>query len=118
MNDTTTRCQALPWNATNAERLLQTQPGDAEAAAAIKGMQETYGSPSLGTTKLVGTQYVTTWAVGDWAAVRCPDGVVRQGHVIEMLTDAGADSEYHVACHVPGRGRQHYAIKAKDFTIF
>jgi hypothetical protein len=95
-----------------------TDPHEAEYLAAVEGMQDTYGSPSLGRTKLADGRLVTTWAVGDSAMVRCPDGVVRQGHVIEMLTDAGADSEYHVAVHVPGRGRQHYAIKAMDFTIF
>lgn len=60
MNDTTnaSRCTALPWNDDNARRLLDSQPGDAEAAAAIAGMQETYGkaaNPRLP-------------AIGDWVS--------------------------------------------------
>lgn len=120
MNDakSTTRCEALPWNEANAQRLLDWQPGDAEAAAAIKGMQETYGTPSIGRGRIINGRLHTVWAVGDYVTAMCPDGVQRGVHVIEVLVDAGEDSEYHVAAHVPGKGRQHWAIKNRDVRIF
>ena len=83
-------------------------PHHAEYLAAVEGMQETYGKPSP--TRLP--------AVGDYVTAMCPDGVQRGVHVIEVLVDAGEDSEYHVAAHVPGKGRQHWAIKNRDVRIF
>lgn len=119
MNDTTTRCEALPWTAANASRLLDWQPGDAEAAAAIDAMAETYGSPSCGHGSFdAAGRLITTWAAGEWVQANTPDGESRRVLVIEVLTDAGEDSEYHVACHVPGKGRQHWAIKNRDITGF
>lgn len=120
MHDTkTTRCNALAWNDANASRLLDWQPGDAEAAAAIDGMGETYGSPSVGhSCHDESGRLITTWLAGEWVQATTPDGESRRVLIIEVLTEAGEDSEYHVACHVPGKGRQHWAIRNRDITGF
>jgi hypothetical protein len=52
------------------------QPGDAEAAAAAAGMQDTYGRPPAG------------HAIGDTITWRDAMGVLRQGRV-EMAGDNG-----------------------------
>ena len=69
MNDTknASRCNALPWNDANARRLLERQPGDAEAAAAIQGMQETYGKPANPTLPAIGDWVSGTTAGKRWS---------------------------------------------------
>lgn len=119
MNDLkTTRCNALPWNDANASRMLDWQPGDAEASAAIEGMQETYGSPGGGTTRLVDGALITTWAAGDPVKFRHAEHGELTGTVIEVLIEDGEHSQYHVAAHVPGRGRKHFAVANEDMLIF
>lgn len=100
--------------------MMTTDPHHAEYLAAVAGMAETYGSrkPSVGRGVIHNGRLVTVFAAGDWVTAKLPDGTERQVCVIETLTDAGEDSEYHVACHVPGRGRQHYAVKNRDIRIF
>jgi hypothetical protein len=89
-----------------------------EYAAAVEGMNETYGTPSLGRGVIHKGRLVTTFATGDLVTATIPDGTTRQVCVIEVLTDDGEDSQYHVACHIPGKGRQHFAIKNRDVRIF
>lgn len=117
-NDTTTRCNALPWNDANASRLFDWQPGDDEAAAAIEAMGEACGSPSGGTTRLVDGALITTWAAGEPVKFRHAEHGELTGTVIEVLIEDGEHSHYHVAAHVPGRGRQHFAVANKDMLIF
>lgn len=95
-----------------------TDPHHAEYLAAVSGMQETYGTPSVGRGSIRNGRVITTFAAGDWVTAKLPDGTDRQVCVIEVLTDDGEDSEYHVACHIPGKGRQHYAVKNRDIRIF
>jgi len=98
--------------------MMTTDPHQNEYFAAVAGMEETYGKRSLGRGAIHNGRLVTVFGVGDWVTARLPDGTERLVCVIEVLTDDGEDSEYHVACHVPGRGRQHYAIKNRDVLIF
>ena len=69
MNDvkTTSRCEALAWNDDNARQLLESQPGDAEAAAAIAGMQETYGKPANPRLPAIGDFVSGTTAGKRWS---------------------------------------------------
>jgi hypothetical protein len=119
MHDTkTTRCEVLPWNDANAQRLLDWQPGDAEAAAAIEAMQETYGGLHGGHTALVDGQLVTTWNVGERVKFRHKNHGELVGTIIEVLVEEGELSQYHIAAHVPGKGRQHFAVLNRDVLIF
>jgi hypothetical protein len=90
------------------------QPGDAEASAAIAALTDT--NPGRGV--LIDGKLCNVWAVNDIVLFRTPDGETRKGIVVEVLVDAGNDSEYHIAAHVPGKGRQHYAVANKDVQIF
>jgi hypothetical protein len=98
--------------------MMTTDPHHAEYLAAVAGMAETYGTPSVGHGAIHAGRVITKFAAGDWVTARLPDGSTRQVCVIEVLTDDGEDSEYHVACHIPGKGRQHYAVKNRDIRIF
>ena len=90
-----------------------------EYLAAVEGMNDTYGSLSVGHGHHDGEgRLITTWLAGEWVRARTPDGESRRVLILELLTDAGEDSEYHVACHVPGKGRQHWAIGNRDITGF
>lgn len=90
-----------------------------EYAAAVEAMNDTYGSPGCGHSSHDDAgRLITTWLPGEWVQANTPDGESRRVLIIEVLTDNGEDSEYHVACHVPGKGRQHWAVKARDITIF
>lgn len=93
-------------------------PHHNEYLAAVAGMDETYGKRSLGHGRIVNGKLVTLFAAGDWVTAKLPDGSERLVCVIETLTDDGEDSEYHVACHIPGNGRQHFAVKNRDIRIF
>jgi hypothetical protein len=90
-----------------------------EYLAAVEGMTETYGTPSHGTTTLDDTGHlVTTWQVGERVKFRHKDHGELVGTIIEVLIHDGERSQYHVAAHVPGRGRQHFAIGNRDVLIF
>lgn len=69
--------------------------GDLEAAGAIAGLREIYGSPSTGMT--VGQR--CTWLT--------PDGKEVNGIVIETR-----DTTLIIAEHVPGQGRQIHEAQA------
>jgi hypothetical protein len=90
-----------------------------EYLAAVDGMTETYGTPSHGTTTLDDSGcLVTTWQVGERVKFLNKDHGELVGTIIEVLVDDGERSQYHVAAHVPGRGRQHFAIGNRDVLIF
>lgn len=90
-----------------------------EYLAVVEAMTETYGSPSCGHSRHDESgRLVTTWLAGEWVQANTPGGQSRRVLIIEVLTDAGEDSEYHVACHVPGKGRQHWVMKNRDVRIF
>jgi hypothetical protein len=40
------------------------------------------------------------------------------GTVIDVLVEEGDLSQYHIAAHVPGHGRQHFAVLNRDILIF
>jgi hypothetical protein len=90
-----------------------------EYLAAVEGMTETYGKPSHGTTTLAESgQLITTWQAGERVKFVNKDHGELVGTIIEVLVDDGERSQYHVAAHVPGRGRQHFAIGNRDVLIF
>jgi hypothetical protein len=96
----------------------QTSPHEAEYLAAVEGMQETYGGLHGGHTALVEGQLVTTWNVGERVKFRHKDHGELVGTIIEVLVEEGELSQYHIAAHVPGRGRQHFAVLNRDVLIF
>lgn len=87
-----------------------------EYAGAIDGMAD--HTPHQGRTRLVEGQLVTTWAAGDWVTFRDDSGSVRQGVIVEVLVEDAECSQYHIAAHVAGRGRQHFAVYNRDILIF
>ena len=87
-----------------------------EYAAAVEGMAD--HTPHQGRTSLVEGHLVTTWAVGDWVNFRSDDGEHHIGTIIEVLVCDGAYSQYHIAAHVPGKGRKHFAVNNRDILIF
>jgi hypothetical protein len=90
-----------------------------EYLAAVEGMTETYGTPSHGNTTLDDSGHlVTTWQAGERVKFLNKDHGELVGTIIEVLVDDGEASQYHVAAHVPGRGRQHFAIGNRDVLIF
>jgi len=95
-------------------------PHHAEYLAAVGGMQDTYGTtrPHQGRGQLIDGRLHTTWSKGDYVTFRLEDGTTLGGHVIDVLIEAGDDSEYHIAAHVPGKGRQHFAVKNRDVLVF
>lgn len=98
--------------------MMTTDPHMAEYRAAIEAMHEMYGKPSVGHGRIHNGRVITVFAAGDWVTACLPDGSERQVCVIEVLTDEGEDSTYHVACHIPGKGRQHFAVRNRDIRIF
>lgn len=96
----------------------QFDPHYAEYLGAAEGMQETYGKNHPGRTQLIEGRLHTTWAVGDFVMFRTNDGGILQGTVIEVLVEDGNSSQYHIAAHIPGRGRQHFAVNNEDVLIF
>lgn len=87
-----------------------------EYAAAVTGMAD--HTPHPGRTRLEDGHLVTTWAAGDWVTFRDDDGNHRMGLIIEVLVEDGQFSQYHIASHVPGRGREHFAVRNADILIF
>lgn len=89
-----------------------------EYLAAVAGMQETYGAPHPGRCTVIDGELTTTWGVGDSVKFRHDEHGEIRGTVIEVLIEDGMHSTYHVAAHVPGRGRQHFAVHNRDMLIF
>lgn len=90
-----------------------------EYLAAVEGMTETYGTPSHGTTTLdYSGHLVTTWQVGERVKFVNKDYGELVGTIIEVLVHDGERSQYHIAAHVAGRGRQHFAVLNRDVLIF
>jgi hypothetical protein len=89
-----------------------------EYLAAVEGMNETYGGLHGGHTALVEGQLVTTWNVGERVKFRHKDHGGLVGTIIAVLVEEGALSQYHIAAHVPGKGRQHFAVLNRDVLIF
>lgn len=89
-----------------------------EYLAVVDAMQETYGSPSIGRTDLVDGELVTTWQVGERVKFRHTDHGELFGTIVDVLVEEGDLSQYHIAAHVPGRGRQHFAVLNRDVLIF
>lgn len=87
-----------------------------EYAAAIEGMKD--HTPHQGRTQMVDGRLVTTWAVGDWVTFRDDEGETRLGTIIEVLIEDAEFSQYHIAAHIPGKGRQHFAVHNRDILIF
>ena len=80
-----------------------------EYAAAVTGMNETYG----GRPEIRDGRLVTTYAVGDRIAW-LERGQTLKGVVVEVL-DQGT---YHVRSHVPDKGNVHYAVTAEQTVPF
>lgn len=80
------------------------QAHDREYLGAVSGMGEVYGEP--------------TYAVGDSLTIRVPGtaNTSARAVVVEVLDET--TGTYHVAAHVPGGGRQHFAITAVDILPF
>lgn len=97
---------------------MTTDPHHNEYLAAVEGMQDTYGSPSIGRAAVVDGQLVTTWMIGERVKFRHRDHGELVGTIIEVLVEEGELSQYHIAAHVPGRGRQHFAVLNRDVLIF
>lgn len=93
-------------------------PHHAEYLAAVAGMAETYGTPSLGRGRIHNGRVVTTWACGDWITFRTKDHGPLQGTIVDVLVEDGDLSQYHVAAHVPSQGRQHFAVLNRDVLPF
>jgi len=85
-------------------------PGDAEYLGAVQGMADTYG----GTGRVRNGRLVSSYAIGDRIRWRDEKGVVRQGVVVEALTD----DTYHVRSHVPDRGNEHHAVSEEQTLPF
>lgn len=100
------------------EQAYTFDPHYAEYLGAVEGMEETYGKPHQGRTTLVEGHLHTTWAVGDFVTFRTKDHGTLQGTVIDVLVEDGNLSQYHIAAHIPGRGRQHFAVLNRDVLIF
>lgn len=75
-----------------------------EYLGAVSGMGEVYGA--------------VTYAVGDSLTIRVPGtaNTSARATVIEVLDEA--NGIYHVAAHLPGGGRQHFAISTGDVLPF
>ena len=75
-----------------------------EYAAAIAGMADTYGARPQ------------EFAVGDSITIRVPGSInaTARATVIEVLDD----TTYHVAAHLPGKGREHFAVTPDDVMPF
>lgn len=87
-----------------------------EYAGAVAGMAD--HTPHQGRTRLVEGCLVTTWATGDWVKFRDDQGEERQGVIVDVLVEDYEHSQYHIAAHIPGRGRQHFAVHNRDILIF
>lgn len=83
---------------------MTNDPHSREYAAAVTGMQDTYGTPR------------TTHAVGDSVWIRLPG--TENTHVKVVVVEVLDDDLYHVVRHVPGCDRQHYAVTDAEIMPF
>lgn len=84
------------------------QPGDNEAAAAISGMKDTYGS-SYGPP--------SGFAVGERVTYRSADGSEESRGVVVEVLDQLAGS-YHIKIRVPGSGPVHRFASDSELAYF
>ena len=84
--------------------MLNTDAHAREYAGAVAGMADTYGARPQ------------EFAVGDSLTIRVPGTVntTARATVIEVLSE----NTYHVAAHLPGQGRQHFAVTPDDVLPF
>jgi hypothetical protein len=75
-----------------------------EYAAAAAGMRDTYGFQRQ------------THAVGDSIWVRLP--IAQNTHVKVVVVEVLDDDLYHVTRHIPGGGREHYAVTPDEIMPF
>lgn len=85
-------------------------PGDAEYLGAVAGMNEIYG----GTGRIRNGRLVSSYAVGNRIRWRDEQGNIRQGVVVEVLTE----DTYHVRSHVPDHGNLHFAVSEEQTLPF
>lgn len=97
---------------------VHTDPHHNEYLAAVAGMQDTYGTPCLGRGCVHNGRVVTTWAIGDWVTFRTKTHGPLQGTIVDVLVEDADLSQYHIAAHVPGEGRQHFAVLNRDVLPF
>jgi hypothetical protein len=98
--------------------MTSSDPHAREYAAATAGMQEVYGRPHPGRTSVSEGRVVTTWAIGDHVMFRIPDRGTLMGAVLDVLIEDGEESQYHVAVHIPGKGREHFLVHNSDVLPF
>lgn len=93
--------------------------GDREAAGAVAGMQETYGTRRFSPPRPVvrDGRVVDTWAVGDYVAFTTDAGEHRQGYVVECLDESGFGI-YHVKSHRLGGGVDHVSVDGFQIHVF
>lgn len=89
-----------------------------EYLAAADGMTEIYGTNNPGRAVVMDGELHTCWDRGDSVRFRHAEHGELAGVIVKVLIDAGNSSTYHVAAHVPGRGRQHFAVMNRDVLIF
>jgi len=84
--------------------MLNTDAHAREYDGAVAGMADTYGARPQ------------EFAVGDSITIRVPGSVnaYTRATVIEVLNE----NTYHVAAHVPGKGREHFAVTPDDVMPF
>lgn len=84
--------------------MFSTDPHHNEYLAAVAGMTDTYGARPQ------------EFAVGDSITIRVPgtENTTARATVIEVLNE----TTYHVAAHLPGQGRQHFAVTPDDVMPF
>lgn len=73
-------------------------------AGAVSGWQDTYGKPKQ------------THAVGDSIWIRLPH--TENSHAKVVVVEVLDDDLYHVARHVPGRDREHFAVTSDEIMPF
>lgn len=97
--------------------IAETMPGDAEYLGAVNEIAEQNGR------RLAQPHYVRrfdgrvipTYSVGDFISWNEGDSVL-SGYVIEVLDED--ENIYHVAAHVPGSARKHYAVDGDNIRPF
>jgi hypothetical protein len=75
-----------------------------EYAGAVAGLKDTYGMRSQ------------THAVGDSVWIRLPG--TENTHAKVVVVEVLDDDVYHVVRHVPGAGREHYAVRTEEIMPF
>ena len=86
-----------------------------EYAAAVAGMNDTYGRPLTPPRTIMRRgRLVDTHAVGDYVGFRDELGNERQGYVLE----ASDDDTYMIRCHLAGGGQEIVAAHIDSFLPF